>query len=46
MIKTFSPDNPSEGFTTIDAGNLTPGVYFYKITTEKFSVCRKMILIK
>lgn len=46
-IKSISPDAPSpEGFITIDTGNIPSGVYYYKINTEKFSVCRKMVLIR
>ncbi|MBZ0199468.1 MAG: M20/M25/M40 family metallo-hydrolase [Ignavibacteriaceae bacterium] len=29
-----------------NAGSLTSGVYFYRLTTEKYSTIRKMILIK
>lgn len=31
---------------SFDAGNMSSGIYFYKLTTEKFSETKKMVLMK
>jgi len=48
VVETIVDENLSPGSFEVDfdAGKLTSGVYFYRITTEGFTDTKKMILVK
>ena len=48
LIKTLISQNMNAGNYnyTFDAGNLSSGVYFYRLVSEEFSEVKKMILVK
>ncbi|MBI5540150.1 MAG: T9SS type A sorting domain-containing protein [Bacteroidia bacterium] len=45
IIKTIN-SNSNENYVLFDSNDLPSGIYFYKISTENTSICKKMILIK
>jgi hypothetical protein len=47
-VQTLVDQNLNAGFyeTKFDAGNLSSGIYFYKLVTGKFSDVKKMVVVK
>jgi photosystem II stability/assembly factor-like uncharacterized protein len=47
-IQTLTDQNISAGFyeTKFNAENLSSGIYFYKLVTEKFTDVKKMVVVK
>ena len=48
LVKTLVNEYQSTGYYTIqwDAGDLSSGIYLYRLTTDNFTITKKMMLIK